>query len=66
MITKEQIEHRLASLRQQEAEHLGRLNAINGAIQDCVFWLKVLDEQDDVPVIADALEPVHAVNGGAQ
>uniref|UniRef100_A0A6M3IEM1 Uncharacterized protein n=1 Tax=viral metagenome TaxID=1070528 RepID=A0A6M3IEM1_9ZZZZ len=48
MITREAIEARLADLRAQREQLVGNLNAFNGAIQDCEFWLAEVDkaEQD--------------------
>jgi len=39
------IEARIAELRAQAAKLQADFNAINGAIQDCQYWLAVLDEK---------------------
>ena len=55
MITKEQIESRMASLVQEQKqlqetyEQMGRnLNAYSGAIEDCKFWLEQLGKEPPV------------------
>ena len=44
MINREQIEERLAQLRSDKTELVAIVHAINGAIQDCEYWLALLDE----------------------
>jgi hypothetical protein len=44
MITREAIEARLKQLREDATQMRANLNAYEGAIQDCEFWLAVLDE----------------------
>jgi len=44
MIEREQIEARLAQLRSDKTELVANVHAINGAIQDCEYWLAQLEE----------------------
>ena len=44
MITSEQIEARLTQLRSDKNELVANVHAINGAIQDCEYWLALLEE----------------------
>ena len=39
------IEARIAELRAQAAKLQADFNAINGAIQDCQYWLTVLEKE---------------------
>lgn len=39
-------ERRLADLEQEILQTKADINAISGAIQDCHFWLKTLQESD--------------------
>jgi prefoldin subunit 5 len=43
MITREAIEARLQQLQQEATEIRANLNAYEGAIQDCQYWLAQLD-----------------------
>ena len=45
-MTKEQIEARLAELNKELQQLTANANAINGAIQDCEFWLAQLDKAE--------------------
>ena len=52
MITREQLVERLTLLRREREQVQGNLvqlqanlNAYDGAIQDCEYWLKVVDEE---------------------
>jgi hypothetical protein len=42
-MTKEAIEARINVLRQQYEQTIANSNAIQGAIQDCEYWLKTLE-----------------------
>jgi hypothetical protein len=53
MIKKEALEKRLSELRQQEATALANLHAVGGAIQDCMYWIKQLEEGDDTDTSAE-------------
>lgn len=48
MITREQLEERLKVLRQDQVQTLATVNAIGGAIQDCQYWLSVLDGREEI------------------
>ena len=41
-ITRESVEKRLAGLKEAKEQAVANLNAMNGAIQDCQFWLDQL------------------------
>ena len=43
-MTKEQIESRLNELRQEKERTALMIHVIDGAIQDCEYWLKKLEE----------------------
>lgn len=43
-ITREQVEQRLATLRVEHEQAKANLHAYEGAIADCEYWLKVLEE----------------------
>lgn len=45
-ITKEEIEKRRTQLQAEHQQAVATVHAINGAIQDCEFWLSVLEESD--------------------
>lgn len=47
-ITREAVEKRLASLDQSRLQLMADLNATNGAIQDCKYWLERLDAKPEV------------------
>ena len=40
-VTQEAIEQRLAALRAQREQLILNVNAYNGAIEDCEYWLSV-------------------------
>ena len=45
MITKELIETRLKTLKEDQAKLLADAHAYEGAIQDCSYWLGQLKEE---------------------
>jgi len=45
-MTREQIEARLAQLRNDLQQIYANANAVSGAIQDCEYWLAQLDTED--------------------
>ena len=45
MITREEIERRLNQLKAERDRLIANLNAYNGAIQDCEYWLGLMDER---------------------
>jgi lipid II:glycine glycyltransferase (peptidoglycan interpeptide bridge formation enzyme) len=45
-MTHEQIEVRLAELNKELQQLTANANAVNGAIQDCEFWLAQLDAEE--------------------
>lgn len=45
-ITREQIEERLKALEEAAEQLRANLNATDGAMQDCRYWLQKLDEAD--------------------
>ena len=51
-ITKEKIQERLQTLKTNVEQLQGHINALGGAVQDCEYWLSVLDQ----------LEPEQEVN----
>ena len=64
MITREQIEARLAQLKAEQAkitadvaQMQANLNAYQGAIEDCEFWLAAVSTE--TPVI-EVIEPTGA------
>jgi len=51
VITREMVLERLAKLKEERDQLIANLNAYNGAIEDCEYWLSVLDKKvkaDDV------------------
>lgn len=42
-ITKEAVKERLDLLEKERIQQMANLNALNGAIEDCKFWLSQLD-----------------------
>lgn len=57
MISREQIESRLADLQAQLSKAQATMLAIDGAIQDCQHWLAICDVQDSPGVDAKDLFP---------
>jgi hypothetical protein len=47
-MTKEAVEKRLAELKEKQSRLLADLQAHEGAIQDCYFWLQVLAQKDSL------------------
>jgi hypothetical protein len=47
MITEQMIQERLQELRTQLNQLRANVNAFEGAIQDCEFWLAALKENPD-------------------
>ncbi|MBW2672587.1 MAG: hypothetical protein JRD89_04110 [Deltaproteobacteria bacterium] len=43
------IEQRLAKLKAEREQLIANLNAYNGAIQDCEYWLKLTEEDEGMP-----------------
>lgn len=41
-ITKERVEERIADLERQKEQAVANINAVEGALQDCRFWLEQL------------------------
>lgn len=41
-ITKERLEERIADLEHQKEQAIANINAVEGALQDCRFWLEQL------------------------
>jgi hypothetical protein len=56
MITRQQIEERKAQLAQELQKARDSINAIDGAMQDCDFWLSQLPEEEKLEVDYD-IEP---------
>lgn len=48
MITKEDIETRMSQLRQEFDQAKANLQAINGAIEDCKYWLEQTESDDEI------------------
>lgn len=46
MITKEQIQKRLAELKEGEAQLYSQLNSCMGNIQDCLHWLAQIEQAE--------------------
>lgn len=46
-IKREQIEERLKLLEQNREQLQANINATEGAIQDCRYWLEKLEEADN-------------------
>jgi len=47
MVTREKILERLAKLKAEREQLIANLNAYNGAIQDCEYWLSVLEDGEN-------------------
>jgi len=45
MITREMIEERKAEMVRNRQQAIASVNAFNGAIEDCDFWLETLKPQ---------------------
>jgi hypothetical protein len=43
-MTEEQIHNRIRDLNAQSQQLRGNLNAVDGAIQDCQYWLKQIED----------------------
>lgn len=48
-VTKQDIQARLDELERDRQAHEAQINAIMGAMQDCDFWLKKIDEAEAQP-----------------
>jgi hypothetical protein len=46
-ITREALEEHKAQLESERLQHLNMAHAVDGAIQDCEFWLAELDKEAD-------------------
>lgn len=46
VITKDEILKRKEQLQAEYQQAIGTVQAINGALQDCDYWLKLLEEQE--------------------
>jgi len=57
MITREMVLERLAKLKAEREQLLANLNAYNGAIQDCEYWLSVLDKEGEANDVELQHEP---------
>jgi len=47
VITREMVLERLAKLKAEREQLIANLNAYNGAIQDCEYWLSVLEDGEN-------------------
>jgi hypothetical protein len=47
-ITKADLEARIAELNKLRNDVIANANAINGAIEDCQFWLERLGKEEEV------------------
>jgi hypothetical protein len=45
-MNKEQINNRLEQLREGQKQALAQVNATEGAIQDCLYWLEELEKSN--------------------
>jgi len=50
-MTEAEIETRITELRKQQEGLVANANAINGAIQDCEFWLERVRAAKSPPVL---------------
>ena len=55
-ITKEMLETRLKALRDDYINLTNTLNATDGAIQDCTFWLEQLAKESAKDIPQEALK----------
>lgn len=55
-ITKDAIDARRLQLETHRMEVLSELNACIGAIQDCMAWLKFLDQPESITINPPAVE----------
>ncbi len=46
-ITKEALEQRLAALKRDRTQAVANVNAYDGAIQECQFWLELLKDAEE-------------------
>jgi len=56
MITREVVLERLAKLKAEREQLIANLNAYNGAIEDCEYWLKLIDQPEEAEVMPDGPE----------
>jgi hypothetical protein len=63
-ITREAVEKRLASLEEVRRQTLANLNALNGAVEDCKYWLEQLDKPAAKP--GQAEEPKSTPPAGGE
>jgi len=56
VITYKMLSERLAKLKAEREQLLANLNAYNGAIQDCEYWLKLIDQPEEAEVTPDGPE----------
>ena len=47
-ITVEEIRNRKAVLEKELDDALSKANAISGAIQDCDYWLELLNKEEEI------------------
>lgn len=46
LMDKEQLAERLTTLQKQREQAIANANALNGAIQECQFWIAKLEEAE--------------------
>ena len=49
-ITIEKLQKRLKELEGAREQILANLNAVNGAIEDCKYWMTELEDKEESPV----------------
>jgi uncharacterized coiled-coil DUF342 family protein len=60
MITRDEVLKRLAALKAKRDELSSNVNAYNGAIEDCEFWLAKLPERAELRAVPAEPEEVEA------
>lgn len=45
-MNKKDIENRIVALKKDQEHHRGMLHMLEGALQDCDYWLKSLDKEN--------------------
>jgi hypothetical protein len=43
-MTKDELQKRLQFLQEQRQERIDQANALSGAVEECKFWLTLMDE----------------------
>ena len=56
-ITKEVLQQRLGQLQQAREQAIANVNALNGAIQECTYWIDQIEAAEKPPVKIEEKKP---------